>query len=116
MDIKFESNSVLFIFNMTTEGHQSDNRGCYTSDLGQSKRNQMTSGLFHSPEHQRGKKGENTTLSLSTETEAGEARLIPVQPSLKTACLTRVHSKHIGDKLHSNSHLSISHLTGLFTC
>ena len=58
----------------------------------------------------------STTLLSSTETEKGERRLIPVQPSLKTSHITRVHSKHMGDKLDSNSHLSISHLTGLFTC
>lgn len=52
-----------------------------------------------------------TTLLLSTETEGREKRLIPVQPSLKTAHITGVRSKHMGDKLDSNSHLSISHFT-----
>ena len=56
------------------------------------------------------------TLLLSTETEEREGRLIPVPSSLKTAHITRVHSKRTGDKLDSKSHLSISHSTGLFTC
>lgn len=59
---------------------------------------------------------ESRALLLSTETEDREDRLIPAQPSLQIAHITRVHSKQMKDKLNSNFHLSISHFTGLFTC
>lgn len=62
------------------------------------------------------KEGKCIPLLWSTQTEEREGRLIPVQSSLKTARITMVHSKHMGDKLGLNSHLSISHLTGPFTC
>lgn len=51
---------------------------------------------------------DTAALLLSTETEVGERRLIPVQPSLNRAHITRVHFKRMGDKLDSNSHLSVS--------